>query len=435
MPAAVLTRNSASSDETERIQNAIDENGLVLLQPGNWPYTTLSYPDKAVLSGAGAGQTDLQQISGTAQPLLKPAGYGYTRVKISDIKFSAYGNSANTGGLLLEGTARAILRDYNVEGCKTYGVKVLGHGNAESGDAMYFESHNGVINNLKSGAKCFHIAPASGGGSHPDGARIFGGYLGIEEDGGTGTGIYVEGPSVDEAGALGADNLLVMGVNVQHILTPFDIVAQSAIFVGCRFEHTSAGMDAYIRAGTTNFPSRDNHFFGNTYPASEGFTLHDAGQKTALIHDATDVMLLAMFAGEYTYRLRTSGDEADRFRIRADGRIEFGDGSNTPDASIYRVTGSNPVVLRLEDAVFNVLKSELADPVMGANKSGAYQTWKDLLSGQRSYGDGVSDGVFDYVFGPHPTTRDFMFTGLPTADPHVAGALWTNSGVVTVSAG
>lgn len=26
-------------------------------------------------------------------------------------------------------------------------------------------------------------------------------------------------------------------------------------------------------------------------------------------------------------------------------------------------------------------------------------------------------------------------TGLPTADPNVAGALWSNSGVVTVSAG
>lgn len=28
-----------------------------------------------------------------------------------------------------------------------------------------------------------------------------------------------------------------------------------------------------------------------------------------------------------------------------------------------------------------------------------------------------------------------LITGLPTADPTVAGALWTNSGVLTVSAG
>ena len=27
------------------------------------------------------------------------------------------------------------------------------------------------------------------------------------------------------------------------------------------------------------------------------------------------------------------------------------------------------------------------------------------------------------------------FTGLPTADPHVVGELWSNSGVLTVSAG
>jgi hypothetical protein len=28
-----------------------------------------------------------------------------------------------------------------------------------------------------------------------------------------------------------------------------------------------------------------------------------------------------------------------------------------------------------------------------------------------------------------------LVSGLPTADPHVAGQLWTNSGVLTVSAG
>lgn len=28
-----------------------------------------------------------------------------------------------------------------------------------------------------------------------------------------------------------------------------------------------------------------------------------------------------------------------------------------------------------------------------------------------------------------------LFTGLPTADPHIVGALWLNSHVVTVSAG
>jgi len=28
-----------------------------------------------------------------------------------------------------------------------------------------------------------------------------------------------------------------------------------------------------------------------------------------------------------------------------------------------------------------------------------------------------------------------IFTNLPTADPHVVGQLWSNSGVLTVSAG
>lgn len=30
---------------------------------------------------------------------------------------------------------------------------------------------------------------------------------------------------------------------------------------------------------------------------------------------------------------------------------------------------------------------------------------------------------------------NLIFTGLPTSDPSVAGALWANAGVVTVSAG
>lgn len=28
-----------------------------------------------------------------------------------------------------------------------------------------------------------------------------------------------------------------------------------------------------------------------------------------------------------------------------------------------------------------------------------------------------------------------IFTGVPTADPHVVGALWANTGVLTISAG
>ena len=37
------------------------------------------------------------------------------------------------------------------------------------------------------------------------------------------------------------------------------------------------------------------------------------------------------------------------------------------------------------------------------------------------------------VMGLIPTT--FMMTGVPTSDPSVAGQVWSNSGVLTVSAG
>lgn len=33
------------------------------------------------------------------------------------------------------------------------------------------------------------------------------------------------------------------------------------------------------------------------------------------------------------------------------------------------------------------------------------------------------------------TAGTVIFSGLPTADPHVVGQLWSNSGVLTVSAG
>ena len=39
------------------------------------------------------------------------------------------------------------------------------------------------------------------------------------------------------------------------------------------------------------------------------------------------------------------------------------------------------------------------------------------------------------VFTTAVTLPAVVHTSLPTADPHVAGELWANSGVVTVSAG
>lgn len=45
------------------------------------------------------------------------------------------------------------------------------------------------------------------------------------------------------------------------------------------------------------------------------------------------------------------------------------------------------------------------------------------------------------TFGPSTTITDLtasgdvIFSGLPTADPEVAGQLWSNLGVLTVSAG
>ena len=33
------------------------------------------------------------------------------------------------------------------------------------------------------------------------------------------------------------------------------------------------------------------------------------------------------------------------------------------------------------------------------------------------------------------TGANIVVTGMPTADPHVVGALWANSGVLTISAG
>lgn len=49
------------------------------------------------------------------------------------------------------------------------------------------------------------------------------------------------------------------------------------------------------------------------------------------------------------------------------------------------------------------------------------------------------DGSTLVAYSPRPRTRANMLSelvaGIPTADPHVAGQVWSNSGVLTISAG
>ena len=56
----------------------------------------------------------------------------------------------------------------------------------------------------------------------------------------------------------------------------------------------------------------------------------------------------ASASSKYLLEMRVAGDNYPRFRIRADGRIEWGSGAAAPDAVIYRSTAN---ALRILDTV------------------------------------------------------------------------------------
>lgn len=50
-----------------------------------------------------------------------------------------------------------------------------------------------------------------------------------------------------------------------------------------------------------------------------------------------------------------------------------------------------------------------------------------------SNGDGFAQDAG--ISSTAPSFQTLTLTGLPTADPHVVGALWNNAGVINISAG
>ncbi len=351
--------------------------------------TTVTMPTGSILSGAGR-PTNLQQIPGTAAPILTQSSTGSDHLELQNVRLTAYTNSSNTGGVLWTGVSRSRMTNVIVEGYNTYGIKIIGFGAANTGDAMYNELLSVDVRNGALNSACIQVSCAAGATkSHPDGTRIIGGYLGMQV---AGTGILFEGPTVDAAASICADGIYIAGVNMQNITIPFDLTCRFAQITGCRVEHTGANMDAYVRAGTTNSPSRDIMFIANEF-ASGTLTFHDSGQRTWRIGD-TDASgaiqsLFNLFSGGTTLGVRVDADTADRFRVRSDGQLPWGDGTTANLSALGVISGQETVLRTVNE--FNFLKGASTDDTFSGNVSGdATSRYRITAAGRIKWGDGTN---------------------------------------------
>lgn len=257
-------------NDTASIQGALDAGGpgsAIFIPDSVQPYffTTFRFYSNQTIRGFGQRRTELRQIAGTADIMMGPTDPtgGYKYLLIEDLYLNAQLNSANIGGLLLEGVQHSDVNRVQVGSTNNYAFRVLGKGIASSGDAMFNRFTNAYASNMLSGYG-WQISPAPGGGSHPDATRLFG----CDVIGSFGTAYRIDPASADTAGFLAADSCLFSGCTAQQMPTVFDIRGgQGHKINDGRYERTgSAGttMTVNIVSDTpTNNPirgvvSRDN---------------------------------------------------------------------------------------------------------------------------------------------------------------------------------
>jgi hypothetical protein len=145
--------NGAAND-TAAIQAAIDAaNGLgpVFFPAGNYQYNTLRYYTRSQLLGAGSAfpgsfVTLLNQISGTADVLLKPSDptVATKYALIKDIGFYGGNNASNTGGVLAENADTCRFERLFVNGTKNFQYAVKSNGTG-GGLGSSFNSFVGCV--------------------------------------------------------------------------------------------------------------------------------------------------------------------------------------------------------------------------------------------------------------------------------------------------
>jgi hypothetical protein len=109
---------------------------------------------------------------------------------------------------------------------------------------------------------------------------------------------------------------------------------------------------------------------------------------TRLDFSGADIGVTRAAASSGAYRAQVTGDANTRFFIFADGKQEWGDGTNARDVFLYR-SAANTLVL--DTAFLRVLRSATANTVFQALVNGEAQSrFAVLANGQQEWGDGTA---------------------------------------------
>jgi hypothetical protein len=419
------------TDETAKLQawiNAAAALGRVAwLPPGTARFTTLTYP--AVANGlniraSGRRISVLDQIAGTAAPLLAPASVASSSVGlvIEDLGLTAFNNqAANTGGVVLQATAKSDLRRCRISWTRDFHVKIIG-GQSAQGDTMYNTLERNVLENP---ATTTHYAvwiapgpdvPAAAKGSHPDGTRILNNHVQSATNTVGHVGVKVDAPATDAAGYLGADSVLVGDNNFQEVHRPVQMASQRSTVRDNRAECTTGTMDVVVDAGTaTGFPSLGNRFVDNnwlTHGDPDSFTFTDNGFGTTRLNDtpkgsqeagatnsprdtpAFEVVRDSTSFGEFYLRGRHRGEAFSRIQFGADGSLWMNLGAADPTvkgARMYPIdVGSGQAGFRVA-AILNFIGGGATSRVVSGFASGeAADRWHIRANGSFERGLGTA---------------------------------------------
>lgn len=170
-----------------------------------------------------------------------------------------------------------------------------------------------------------------------------------------------------------------------------------------------------------------------------------ADTMTVVVFPKEQAVIAVKIAGDDFPRWLLSADPTDYGLLMGDGTYDPAD-VNGPSISIdssggIEITagnqGAHPVIQLAGDIFtrrtveFGGSTSHPESIILFGTHDGPDPNYQVRIDGGTTYGPG--DGTYpvsiDYVGGV------WTVPNLPTADPHVAGQWWANSGVVTVSAG
>lgn len=270
-----------TGDDTTAINAAITaaaaansgNGGEVYIPPGTYPITSLLHRGNVRIIGGGKTNTQLFQISGTANVLAQPADptSAEQALYLAHLTLTAFGNqTANTGGIDLFRTSKSVLDQVKVSYFKNWGVRGKGGASDTAGDAMRntfrdCEIANGQASSVGYlGTNGSDQVGATNGGGHPDGTIFIGGLMQN-----TPTAWRIDAPPSNGAAVFAPDCLTVIGTQIQECPTAVDLQGGwGHRFIGCRWENTAGVMNLVFGPGTTLNPVFDAGFLACSFLAA-----------------------------------------------------------------------------------------------------------------------------------------------------------------------